>query len=749
MLKTNETGAQIYYQAALAYLDLGWSVIPLWGDAVPSRAKTPAVAWFQYQRAAADADTVHKWFLEDGFQAIGVVCGAVSGLVVLDFDDPALAETFARLYPDLANTLTVRSGGRGLPHYYFDLPQDVTARTLHAPGVDLLADGAYVVAPPTNVAGSAWEIVHDAPLRRLTARDAQRIAAFVAARQLGDSAQAVAPPTDLLFVDVSSGELSPDAMRCWYRRLAREQGRNCALFRVACFLRDSGWTQAETTAVLLDAHVVEPPARPHALETLQQRQREGRATIASAYRRPARPRVVAQRPANPDRLLPNSVRERLLQLGHAAAARVLEGLRAAGILAGQIFTEREATFLLRAAGIGRRAVLAALRTLLPSGEPLIPSLESRRRGRRINKRQKKCFFVRDAKRVKISCSQKRGRPATHFVMPDNGALYRALGVRPSGAEPLPAESLTSPRRYRAALHRALIARRPGRYSRRWLSARLGVSVWTSRRYDRIAGVVATPTYAEQPIYWGNLALVPPEADPNGPNGTFLVDITGKRYPPLQAIAMRLLARGQRVSLMRQDWNFYTVKFKHAEVQAQPAKEAAATVNPPAPAAVSQGPPPAGPASASATQSPACAPSTTAPADAPQPRAPECYLWLCPECLRLRLSETQPQACRCDRHRGWERYPEALWRDNARLTLWWRARCRRFREEQRARRQAQHLGTAAPAAQPASPIEAIDRMRQVLAAQHSEWLERLRRSPYAQYFANAHQFLGPPEEAPNA
>lgn len=737
MLKAGETHAESCCQAALAYLELGWSVIPLWGDAAPERAKAPAAAWGPYQQAAPDPDTVRGWFLSAGFQGLGVVCGPVSGLAVLDFDDPALAESFARLHPDLANTLTVRSGGRGLPHYYYDVPPGVAVRTAHAPGVDLLAEGAYVVAPPTCVGGRAWEIAHDAPLRRLTQQDVQRITAFVAVQQLNDGALARALPTDLLLVEPTSGALSPDALRRWYQRLAREQGRNCALFRVASFLRDSGWTQAEAAAALQAAHVAQPPARPHAPETPQQRLREARATIASAYRRPPRPLVSSLRSANPEGLLPNSVRERLLQLGQAAAARVLEGLRAAGILAGQLFTERLASHLLRAAGIGRRAVLAALHLLLPSGAPLFPSVEGQSRGRRNHKRSKKCIFVSGAKRVKISRSHTRGRPPVQFIMPDNGALYRALGVRPSGADPLPADSLASPRQYRAALHRALIARRPGRYSRRWLSERLGVSVWTSRRYDRLGGVLATPTYAEQPIFWGNLALVPPEADPNGPDGTFLVDMTGKRYPPLQAIAVRLLARGQRVSLLRQGWNAYTLEFKHALVQAQAAVETAAAAEPPLATAPPAGLPPA--ASPPAGWPPVSEPPSAAPPEAQQPPAPERYLWLCPDCMRTRLSESEPPACRCGQRGEWERYPEALWRDNVRLTLWWRTRCRRFRAAQRARRQAQRPGAAAPA-------PPADRMIQALAAQRAEWLERLRRSPYARYFANAHQFLDQTGEA---
>ena len=718
---------------------MGWSVIPLWGDARPERAKTPAVAWAQYQQALPDADTVRRWFLQDGFAGIGIVCGPVSRLAVLDFDDQALAETFARLHPDLINTLTVRSGGRGLPHYYYDLPADLDVSACHAAGVDLQAAGTYVIAPPTRIAGRAWEVEHDGPLRRLDALDLRRVTAFIAAqRAVGGADPAQTAPTDLLFVEPQTGALSLDAVCRWYRRLAQTHGRNAALFRAAAFLRDAGWTQTATAAALVDVHAAEPPVSSHVPETPQQRQREARATIASAYRYPARCRIPQQ--AAPDGL-PNSIRERLLQLGQAAAARVLEGLRAAGIRAGQLFTEKLACRLLCAVGIGRRAVQAALRLLLPAGQPLFAQGTGQRKQEKHQHRQKKCFFVSRAKRVRISHSQQRGRPPVWFIMPANGALYRALAARPSGADPLPASSLASPRQYRQALHHALIARRPGRYSRRWLSERLGVSVWTSRRYDRASGICVTPNYLEQPVFWGNLGLVPPDPDPAGQDGTFLVDAAGKRYPPLRGIAVRLLARGQRVSLLRQVWNSYTVAFKHEYIQeqytaacVQPAQAAAAApaARPPAFAGLEQ----TGPVVAASGSPRAIAP----PAEAAQ----ECFFWLCPDCMRARLQVAEPGACRCGQRDQWERYPEALWRDNQRLTLWWRARYRRFRARQSARLQAQRQG-APPPEQPRPALSPVEAMLQRLAAAHEAQVEKLRQSPYASYFANAHQLLDPPEQ----
>jgi hypothetical protein len=129
--------------AALAYADLGLSVIPLDG-------KRPALkSWTQYQRERADAQTIRSWT----FGNIGIVCGDVSGnLVVLDLDGAAGYAAFAVTFPALAQTYTVASGGGVGRHVYFyadKLPPNVKAMNTPIGHLEVCADGRQVVAPPS------------------------------------------------------------------------------------------------------------------------------------------------------------------------------------------------------------------------------------------------------------------------------------------------------------------------------------------------------------------------------------------------------------------------------------------------------------------------------------------------------------------------------------------------------------------------------------------------------------------------
>lgn len=716
MLNSREKMQESLYSAAVSYIEAGWSVIPLHGDSCPERPKTPAVPWAEYQnRPPTDAE-LRQWFGEQGFQALGIVCGPRSELVVLDFDDSETAEAFARACPDLINTVTVRSGGRGLPHYYYTISPDLKLSTRHAPGVDLQAGGTYVVAPPSSIGSRMWEIEQDGLVRTLSAADAARIEAFV------ETQRAIAPAeTDILWAAPQDGHLRPEAMQQLYRRLAQQTGRNTALFRTACYLRAHGWTETETDALLCELHVAAPPRGQHAPENPAQRRREARATIRSAYRQPvAHTRQDSQKTGG---VVPNSIRERLLQLGQAAAARVLEGLRAAGIAAGHIFTEKLACRLLKAFGIGRRAVQQALKTSIAGTAAFIehrfePTERiKQKKQEKGHSKQKKCHFVRGAKRVRISHSQTRGRIPVCYAMPDNAALYRLLGVRPTASDALTPADLASPSRYRQALQRALIARRPGRYSRRWLCVRLGISIWTCRRYDRAAGLRTTPNYIEYPVSWATIGHLSPESPPDGPDGSFLQTPDGKRYPPIQGIAIRLLGRGQSVSLMRQVWNTYTLDCMSASIQA----ETTTSVPVLQPAAAAQ------PAITSYreefhNQQPVTA-VPQSPPDEPRPSTQDEQFWLCPDCLRWRLDAAEPaERCRCGQEQRWERIPAAIWRDPLRVRLWWQERCRSQREQRT----------------PRLPHPTVD--FRAVPDHTAAWVARLRQSPYARFCVNADQFM---------
>ena len=154
--------AQRIHDAALRYLCLGWSVIP-----VRPRGKTPLVHWQEYQRRLPTDTEIEAWFRHWRFANVGIITGKISGLVVLDVDprhggDQSLAEWRQR-YGDLPETVRATTGGGGR-HVYFATPQRVLGnRAGVMPGIDLRAEGGLVVAPPSiHPSGRhyAWEVSH-------------------------------------------------------------------------------------------------------------------------------------------------------------------------------------------------------------------------------------------------------------------------------------------------------------------------------------------------------------------------------------------------------------------------------------------------------------------------------------------------------------------------------------------------------------------------------------------------------------
>jgi len=87
--------------SALQLVALGYSVIPIRLDG----SKRPAISWKRYQKQPATEQEVEGWFSADPAPGIGVVCGAVSGnLVVIDFDHDG-PETFASWWANVTSKL--------------------------------------------------------------------------------------------------------------------------------------------------------------------------------------------------------------------------------------------------------------------------------------------------------------------------------------------------------------------------------------------------------------------------------------------------------------------------------------------------------------------------------------------------------------------------------------------------------------------------------------------------------------------
>lgn len=135
--------------AALAYSRLGWSVVP-----IAPHEKRPLVPWTDFQHRTASEAEIRAWFTRWPDANVGIVTGAVSGLVVIDIDPHhGGVESIRRVERDhgaLPRTVEVETGGGGR-HLYFRHPgRPVANRVGLAPGIDLRADGGLVVAPPSR-----------------------------------------------------------------------------------------------------------------------------------------------------------------------------------------------------------------------------------------------------------------------------------------------------------------------------------------------------------------------------------------------------------------------------------------------------------------------------------------------------------------------------------------------------------------------------------------------------------------------
>jgi len=130
------------------YRSRGWSVIPL-----RPGSKKPRGPWAGFQLRHATDSEVQSWWAGSS-NGIGIIAGAISGIVIVDIDGPEGEQAVAqRQLPVTPTVITAR--GR---HLYFAHPgTGVTNRVSLYPQVDVRGDGDYVVAPPSvHESGSTY-----------------------------------------------------------------------------------------------------------------------------------------------------------------------------------------------------------------------------------------------------------------------------------------------------------------------------------------------------------------------------------------------------------------------------------------------------------------------------------------------------------------------------------------------------------------------------------------------------------------
>jgi putative DNA primase/helicase len=148
--------------AALRFIDRDFAVFPL-----VANKKFPAAA-NGFKDASIDPEKIVNWFPTNTRANIGIATGTASNIFVLDIDEKDDVSGMASLvelenkYGSLPVTLTCATGSGG-KHFYFNYPDDkpIKCRVAIRPGIDVRAEGGYVVAPPSIVSGNLYSWIDE------------------------------------------------------------------------------------------------------------------------------------------------------------------------------------------------------------------------------------------------------------------------------------------------------------------------------------------------------------------------------------------------------------------------------------------------------------------------------------------------------------------------------------------------------------------------------------------------------------
>lgn len=220
---------------ALEYAKRGWKVFPLHSafdqkctcgnPECKSAAKHPRIK--EWQRSCSlDQVTIENWWQKWPDANIGLATGEASGFFVLDVDPrhggKESLQQLVKKNGSFPKTLAANTGGGGF-HFFFKEPGiKLGNRANLLPGLDIRADGGYIVAPPsTHASGLSYSWM----------------------KQFLNSPVTTAP--DWLLRLCTKTQLSATNLLSFSSDLVREGGRNDFLFREASRMRGYGFEQSQ------------------------------------------------------------------------------------------------------------------------------------------------------------------------------------------------------------------------------------------------------------------------------------------------------------------------------------------------------------------------------------------------------------------------------------------------------------------------------------------------------------------------
>jgi predicted flap endonuclease-1-like 5' DNA nuclease len=349
-----------------------------------------------------------------------------------------------------------------------------------------------------------------------------------------------------------------------FQALAPQYGRNNALYQIALQASRLNVHRTELDQALIPIYVETRPYGQHPPETQQQRIREGKRTIQSAYAANGTATYKRDTTTNSGRL-PTAIREEILKAtatrnkqgwlvgGSTIPGRLLEALLSEGVTPGKTFTIKEAQQIGAKYKISPGGVYNTLRGKqgnTPTGKCLFSllTLHPPPAGDSDTKTINQNYSSYPASQVITISKSCVGRQTKFkFVMPSHEELCLRYDVIPQSWDDLSPADLSSPTAYRQALHREYVGRVSPEQSVIYLANRLGCHPRTIYRYDVNLGVQTIPVFGFTPLEWANVdnphfygAFRYDGVTP----GKWLQRSDGKRFPARKGIALQQLTKGE-------------------------------------------------------------------------------------------------------------------------------------------------------------------------------------------------------------
>ena len=129
---------------ALRYRRRGFSVIPCKKDKKPYLK-----SWQAYQMVKPTEDEIRSWWGEHPDANIAIICGAVSGVDVLDCDSQEAYDNLNEFYLNESFQTPIVKTPKGR-HIYFRHQPGLSNAVRAIKGTDIRTHGGYVIAPPSR-----------------------------------------------------------------------------------------------------------------------------------------------------------------------------------------------------------------------------------------------------------------------------------------------------------------------------------------------------------------------------------------------------------------------------------------------------------------------------------------------------------------------------------------------------------------------------------------------------------------------